>query len=199
MTKMFCDCCGKEINESDKFTMAVQFSLQIKNCLRQMILQFHEMHGVSPSQDICRQCVISKSIDELASRIRNPKAIITPPTKGDPGQSTEGIQWAEMLRKNAEEAIHKLADELHKEQDKLTREQFREALLQAIKSGDFAKHIRLTSFPIYDTQKHEHQEVSIVDYVPFRRVQELERQIELMKRPCDKCGQVMSELSGEDA
>jgi hypothetical protein len=188
MTKMFCDCCGKEmVGENRKYdTIIVN--------LKEAVSPIDGFAIISPTQkpwgfqDVCERCVANAVIGALAVKLRNPKAIITPPpVYKNPFENQE-------LNK----AIEKMVEETWRLQGHLERKQFKDALIQAIQSGDFMRFTSVDRTPYVDMQTGGHKQLVTTTYEPFRRVQELERQIELMKRPCDKCGQVMSELSGED-
>jgi hypothetical protein len=160
MTKTFCDCCGKEIHDSDRELFDHELiKLGVLNSDISV-----EVTTDPNAYDICNRCVYSNLIAALQKKIgtenKANQVKITPP----PPFSTEGVQWTE-FQKNAEKAIFELADELHTHENKLTREQFREAIAQAIKCGDFMRYVQVG-----------HGAQAVV-YLPYQREQELESRI----------------------
>lgn len=93
-----------------------------------------------------------------------------------------GIFLTPEQKKLVQDEISKMADSIYNEEsklrDKLTKKQFREALGQAIASGDFMAYVRVEDG------------AQTVIYEPFRevemlktRIKELEEEVELLKDP----------------
>jgi hypothetical protein len=165
MTKTFCDCCGKEVTKDQRF-VAEHFGVEIGNQRRQLILQFHEL-GASVPQDICRRCMISKCIEYLRGSIdANDKVKITPPPEGTFKTSTPFTLKADDRLALLSTAIEEATEEAYKAQDKLTRDQFVDALVQAIKSGDFVRYVRID------------ERTQTVTYEPFRLFAELKTNLD---------------------
>jgi hypothetical protein len=158
MIKMFCDCCGKEMPDMKKFYKK-EFSILLNSIPYQIKL---EWNGVASVPDCCEWCVISKTLERLQQMIDNHNKAnlvkITPPP-------TEPKLTADDRIGILQSALKDACEEAFKAQDILTRDQFVEALMQAIKCGDFVKYVRVTD----GAQQ--------VIYLPFQREQELEGKI----------------------
>jgi hypothetical protein len=187
VTKTFCDCCGKDINQNNPEFDTILVEIPFTEIDRRVkITKDQPIHG-----DICVSCVKQKVHAALQKEVdaSNTKrqVKITPP----PQASTEGIQWAE-LQRNAAKAVNELADEIWTAESKLTREQFREAILQAIQSGDFMRHVRIHD-PVAD-EKFILTNSQIVTYIPFQRVKALEANIYELKGFLDTAINLLSQV-----
>jgi hypothetical protein len=109
-----------------------------------------------------------------------------------------GIQFGQEPKLTADDrigilqsALNDACEEAFKAQDILTRDQFVEALMQAIKCGDFVKYVRVTD----GAQQ--------VIYLPFQREQELEGKIRELEIEIDSLkaneSRTHDDILGEDA
>jgi hypothetical protein len=158
MTKVFCDCCGKEVVGGT--TSAIQFNVEVKSN------PVHVGIELDTDSDICSRCVRVKIIerfqDEIATQDKANKVHVTPPPQFAIPVSDRMAIFSKAVEEAAEEAF--------KAQSTLTKEQFVEALMQAIKCGDFVRYVRAGD--------HAQQVV----YLPFQREQELEGNVEQLEQ-----------------
>jgi hypothetical protein len=206
MTKTFCDCCHGELKDYGAFNSYKSDS----RFLREAKLNLGTNNPVEvefqldTKIDVCNACVADEMIRSMIQRMPTekitkllaylserhlPKPVVTPEPKTihPPQFSTEGIQWME-LQKNAFKAVHKLADEIWTAESKLTREQFKEAILQAIQSGDFMKFVRIENAIVFGGKQQ------CVTYEPFRRVRELEANKEELNGLLDTAINLLSQV-----
>lgn len=173
MTKTFCDCCGQEINgPNPKFDTIILSLAMVGGAVI-----------VSPTgkpwqhQDFCEKCVANEVWAELAVRLRemkhkdHPNAIITPPPITDRTTAVE----LEMMKRQMQSAIDQMIEETYAAQEKLTRAQFKDAIIYAIECGDFLRECVVDP---EDGNKFK----QTVTYVPFRRVVELENRIKELEQ-----------------
>jgi hypothetical protein len=145
MRKTFCDCCGRS---SENFRWAnVSFPVPKQNPIKIAVLIDDDCRFRG---DICEECVIEKVIKGLSDKL---KKLQSAPKFEIATNDRLGILAS---------AIEEATAEAFKAQDKLTKEQFVEALMQAIKSGDFMKYVRVG----------DHAQAVV--YLPYQREQELE-------------------------
>ena len=84
------------------------------------------------------------------------------------------------------EKVFELAMEVSKRRDELTGEQFFDAILQAIESGDFLAYITIHrqepvgEFDPADSKTHKAIMGQMVTYEPFRKTQDLMNQVSLL-------------------
>lgn len=74
--------------------------------------------------------------------------------------------WRDHLKKQVDTKLNELVKEFSSRQERLTEDQFKEALRQAIDSGDFLRHVHAT------TQSQQ------VTYLPYRQLQEWKHRAE---------------------
>jgi hypothetical protein len=182
MTKTFCDCCGKDIDQNNPEFNIINVRIPFTEMDRLVkITKDQPIHG-----DICEHCIKQKVHAALQKEVddgnRKRQVKITPPPF-----STEGIQWTEMQKK-AEEAVCKLADEIWSAESKLTREQFQTVILQAIQSGDFMRFVRIENAIVIGGKQQ------CVTYEPFRRVRELEANKEELNGFLDTAINLLSQV-----
>lgn len=78
-------------------------------------------------------------------------------------------EFSSAVSREVDAMIHEIGLARAREIERLTREQFKEALIQAIDSGDFLARVYV--------DRHENTELRCVTYEPGRRVRELQGRI----------------------
>lgn len=85
---------------------------------------------------------------------------------------------------NTEAELQKLLHEYHIQVEALTRDQLAKAIIEAIKCGDFMKHVVHGTVPVIVKEtdgKFTFQECSFVDYIPARQHEQLLEEIRALQ------------------
>jgi hypothetical protein len=182
MTKTFCDCCGKDIHDPER------------ECFENEIISL----GVLKSEvtvdirlrdcgfDICDRCVYANLIAALQKKIDVENTAnqvkITPPPQLDLKPFMNAVDKEIRKMTDSVYATHCTLD------NNLTREQFQEALIQSVNSGDFMKFVRIENAIVFGGKQQ------CVTYEPFRRVRELEANKEELNGFLDTAINLLSQV-----
>lgn len=174
MRKTFCDICNQECG--DEPHPNVRFTVHEMEFL--VILTFSNTGNPlqRKSMDVCNQCLNKKLIEALSSTLPRPEKPATPFQLS--ADDRLGI-LASAIKEATDEA-YKAACEA---ENNLTRDQFVDALMQAIKSGDFMRHVR---FGASESNPFCFGEQQCVTYIPYWLKQELETKLETANKLLDR-------------